>query len=308
MAISRDYVVWAYRLFLNREPESEAVVQQKCIGYDSPDQLRRDFAASEEFQSAVKSVAPWDASTIVIKELSGGERLFVDIADTFIGVKALDESYEPAERRFIEETVQKGDVALDIGANIGYFAILMASAVGAKGHVHAFEPLRRNSALLGRSITENRFEGRVTLHRAAVGAEPGQLELISPRTTLNWGGAHLRTTDAPVRSDHETSTVPVVALDHLEIRSPVRFIKLDAEGAELLAIRGARALLSRDGPTVLAEINQHQLQTVSHGSADTLIGEMSRHGYRCYPLAPEGIAGEITSYGSDEIVNVVFRR
>ena len=308
MAIDRAYVVWAYRLFLNREPESDEVVQAKSLIYDSVEQLRRDFTASAEFQNAVRSVEALDATTIVIKELSGGERLFVDLADTFIGVKVVSETYEPSERRFIEDNLRRGDVALDIGANIGYFTVLMASAVGETGQVYAFEPLPRNADLLARSLVENGFGGRVTLQRAAVGADAGYLELVTPRATLNWGGAYLRTTNTPVPPDHDAIAIPVVAIDGLEIRRPVKFIKLDAEGAELLAIRGASTVLSEDGPIVLAEINPQQLQSVSQAAPDTLLAEMARHGYRCYLLGTEGTSAEIKSYSSDVVGNVVFRR
>lgn len=307
MAIDREYVVWAYRLFLNREPESEEVVKQKSLAYNTVEELRRDFASSPEFHEGVLSVQSFDVTNIVIKELSVGVRLFVDLADTFIGLKVVEETYERHERRFIEQTLRPGDVAIDVGSNIGYFAVLMASRVGAEGHIYAFEPLPRNSAMLARSVEENRFCQCVTLHEAAVGAEDGKMELISPTASLNWGGAYLRTGDTPVPRYHESIVVPVVALDDLELRRPVSFIKLDAEGAELLAIRGARRLLIEDAPIVLAEINPQQLKSVSNATATEFIAEMAQHGYACHLLAVDGPAEETIRYETDVVSNVVFR-
>ena len=307
MAINREHVVWAYRLFLNREPESEEVIQLKLAAYNSVEDLRRDFASSTEFQNALGALALGNATNIVIKEIGNGLRLFVDLADTFIGRKVADGTYEPDERGFIEKTLAAGDVAVDVGANIGYFTTLMAGKVGPAGHVYAFEPLPRNAALLARSIEENRFKSRISFHRAAVGAESGELQLISPRTSLNWGGAYLRLKNSSIPADHEAIAVGVVALDEIDLRRPVKFIKIDAEGAELLGLRGARRVLSEDRPLVLAEINPRQLRTVSQSSPNDLIEYMTQQGYRCHLFTPDERAEQIDRYDRSEIINVVFK-
>jgi FkbM family methyltransferase len=184
---------------------------------------------------------------------------------------------------------------------------MLAGLVGPNGHVYAFEPLPRNSSLLKRSVAENQFENRITVAAAAVGAKPGNLQLISPRKTNNWGGPYLRTADVPVPFGHEAQFVSVVQLDSYPLRRPISFIKLDAEGAELMVFQGARTLLKTDRPLVLAEINPEQLRNVSHCSANELLQEMASLGYACSVLQRGGSLAEITRYETGILSNVVFR-
>ena len=307
MKVTREHVVWGYRLFLGREPESEFVVAQKLAAVRTVEDLRQAFVISGEFRASIDVVGAVERTNIVIKEIDDGLRLFVDLADTHVGLNVTLGAYELDERSFVLSRLHPGDVAIDVGANIGFFSIQMAGKVGAEGHVYSFEPLNRNAALLERSIGENRFNSRVTLTRAAVADAEGTLELVTPRITNNWGGAYLRTDSAEVPPGHELLSVPIVTLDQCAIRRPVRLIKLDAEGAEMLVLRGATALLERDRPVVLVELNQKQLASVSKCSANEVINGMVRMGYRCFTLTLGGRPGsEITSYDSDAVINAVF--
>ncbi|MEY2497395.1 MAG: hypothetical protein QOD12_951 [Verrucomicrobiota bacterium] len=306
MKPSREHVIWGYRLFLNREPESETVVEQKLRSAPSVAELRRQFVSSVEFREQIDAFENFDATNIVIKEIAGNLRLFVDLGDSQVGLNVISGSYELQEREFILATLTPGDIAIDVGANIGFFSILMAGRVGSIGHVYAFEPLPRNASLLERSIAENDFQSRITLFRDAVADRAGSLELISPIVTNNWGGPYLRTGEAVVPPGHEITIVGLGKLDDYPVRRPVRLIKLDAEGAELLALRGAQSLLQTDRPIVLAEINPEQLRMVSGCSANEMIAEMAAAGYRCFRLAGEGRGEELTAYGSNDITNVIF--
>jgi FkbM family methyltransferase len=306
MKLSREHVVWGYRLFLNREPESEGAIEQKLRSATSVADLRRQFVGSREFHEQIDTVANFDATNIVIKEIAPGLRLFVDLADSHIGLNVISGSYEPDEREFILKVLKAGDMAIDIGANIGFFSMLMAERVGPTGHVCAFEPLPRNASLLEQSVAENDFQTRITVARAAIGDRPGSLELISPIFTNNWGGPYLRTGSAVVPPEHETTVVPVIKLDDHPLQRPVSFIKLDAEGAEMLALRGAKTLLQTDRPIVLAEINQKQLRMVSGCSAMEMIGEMRAAGYKCFRLTNNGLGEELTDHEGDEVINVAF--
>jgi len=307
MNVTREHVVWGYRLFLNREPESEAVIEQKFRSATSVAELRRQFVLSDEFRTQIKVVADFDATNVVIKEIISGLRLFVDLADSHIGLNVVSGTYEPDEREFILSNLKPGDVALDIGSNIGFFSILMAGQVGPEGRVYAFEPLPRNASLLERSVAENKFEHRLSVVRAAVGDHEHTLELISPVTTNNWGGPYLRTGDTSVPPEHETTMVRVIRLDEFPLRRPVSFIKIDAEGAELLALRGGCNLLQTERPTILAELNPSQLAAVSNGSATELIAELRAIGYTAYPLGRGGLQPPIERYEGDAIINVAFK-
>src|SRR5580700_7741428 len=146
-AVTREHVIWAYRLLLDRDPESEDVIGPKLAGSRDTRELRHHLMTSAEFQSKNRDYAHTNDPTIVIKELDGVApvvRLFVDLSDHVIGLNIIRGSYEADEIALVKHMLKPGDTALDIGAHIGYFTMHMAAAVGPSGAVYAFEPFDAN--------------------------------------------------------------------------------------------------------------------------------------------------------------------
>lgn len=302
--LTRDHVVWAYRLLLDRDPENEEVIGPKLAGSRSTRELRHHFVTSAEFRDRNPDYAHTNASTIVIKELEGpgGARLFVDLSDHVIGLSIVRDQYEAEEIAFARRMLRPGDTAIDVGAHIGFFTMHMASAVGPSGRVYAFEPLPANAALLERSIAENRFEDRVSVGRAAVGAASGEATLTYAEETLNSGGAYLLKDGSEPLAGNVRRAVPLVALDGMPLRRPVRLIKMDVEGAEPQVIRGAARLLREDRPTILSELHPAQLQRASGMTADAFLAELRTYGYRA-----QGLHGApIERAPADALVSIVL--
>jgi FkbM family methyltransferase len=282
--LTREHVVWAYRLLLDRDPENEDVIGPKLAGSRDTKELRRHLMTSAEFQDKNRDYAHTNDRTLVIKELERGVRLIVDLSDHVIGLNIVRGQYEPEEVRFAQSVLKPGDTAVDIGAHIGFFTVQMAAAVGATGRVYAFEPFDANADLLERSLAENRFEDRVIFQRAAVGAAAGSATLTFPVETLNSGGAYLlRDGTAPV-AGNQKKHVPLVALDALDLRRPVRFIKMDVEGAEPQVIRGAARMLTADRPVILSELHPTQLDRASGVTADEFLAQIRALGYRAQTI------------------------
>jgi len=315
--LTRDHVVWAYRLLLDRDPENEDVIAPKLAGSRDTRELRHHLMTSAEFRSKNLDYAHTNDRTIVITELEtphGPVRLFVDLADHVIGLNIVRGRYEAAEIEFVQQLLNPGDSVVDIGAHIGFFAMQMAASVGPAGHVCAFEPFEANAALLERSIEENRFTERVRFERAAVGDRSGTAMLTFPVETLNSGGAYLlRDGTAPLKGNLEKS-VPVVALDDLDLRRPVRFIKMDVEGAEPRVIRGAMRVLSADRPVILSELHPVQLERASGVTADEFLTQLHGLGYSAHTIDGSAKAGHyrtmlgpaIDRAPDDAIVSIVL--
>lgn len=306
-ALSRQHVLWAYRLLLDREAGPLDDIDGKLATFTTARELRTAFLSSPEyahFNSKGSAFLP--ASGTAIAELPGDLRLFVDLADRAIGVNVLLGNYELEEVEFVRSCVAPGAHVLDIGANIGYFSILMANWVGSTGSVTAFEPVPANLHLLSRSIAENGFENRVRVIASVIADVPGEAELLTAdvRFAFNSGGSFLVKEGVATPRDHRRIRVTKAQLDALELPRPVSFMKMDVEGAEALALRGARRILSADRPKVLAEINPQQLLNVSGMSAEALISEMSGLGYECRVLE-QGRPGEPIS-STEALINVVF--
>jgi len=306
--LTRDHVVWAYRLLLDRDPENEDVIGPKLAGSHDTRELRHHLMTSAEFQDKNRDYAHSNDRTIVIKELDGpgSARLFVDLSDHVIGLGILLGRYEADEIAFVRRHLRSGDVAADVGAHIGFFTMQMASVVGASGHVFAFEPLAANADLFERSLAENRYGDRVTFARAAVGARGGTATLTFPPETLNSGGAYLlRDGTAPLHGNL-AAPIPIVALDDVVTRRPVRFIKIDVEGAEPQVLRGARRLLREDRPTILSELHPTQLDRASGTSAAAFLREIGELGYRAHYLENGAPGAVIDRAPEDTLVSMVL--
>jgi FkbM family methyltransferase len=303
--LTREHVVWAYRLLLDRDPESEDVIGPKLVGSRDTRELRNHLVTSAEFREKNRDYAYTNEPTIVIKEIDAGDgrvRLFVDLADHVIGLNIVRGTYERDEVAWVRRILKPGDIALDVGAHLGFFAIQMAAMVGAAGRVYAFEPFDANAELLERSVDENRFGGRVVVSRAAVGAASGSAMLTFPVETLNSGGAYLlRDGTAPLAGNLE-KRVRMVALDELELPHPVRLIKMDVEGAEPQVLEGARRLLMNDRPTILSELHPAQLQRASGMTADQFLAQVRELGYRARDVS----GNAIDRAPADAIVSVVL--
>jgi FkbM family methyltransferase len=306
--LTRDHVVWAYRLLLDRDPESEDVIGPKLAGSRDTRELRRHLMTSAEFQEKNRDYAHTNDRTIVITELGGpvNPRLFVDLADHVIGLSIVRGQYETGEAAFVCGLLEPGDTAIDVGAHIGFFAMQMAARVGPAGRVYAFEPFDANADLLERSVRENRFEDRIIVRRSAVGAAAGTATLTFPVETLNTGGAYLLRDGTAPLAGNLRKTVPVVALDGLDLKRPVRLIKMDVEGAEPQVLEGARRILAEDRPAILSELHPTQLERASGTTAAGYLQSLTALGYRAHRFEAGKVGAPLNEAPADALVSVVL--
>ena len=75
-----------------------------------------------------------------MEESVNGGRMLLDL-DDYVQRKIWYRSFEPVTARALRRLLRPGDVALDVGANVGFYTLLFASRVGPSGTVHAFEPV-----------------------------------------------------------------------------------------------------------------------------------------------------------------------
>lgn len=147
--------------------------------------------------------------------------------------------------------VQTGDTVIDIGAHRGVYTYRLARLVGRDGHVVAYEPQPE----MVRYLTEASRGGvmrRIDLRARALSDSEGEAVLSIPVQdgVRVVGQATLR----DVGAGADEHRVPVTVLDKETMPGRVSFMKIDVEGHELALLRGARALLTKDRPTLLVEV------------------------------------------------------
>ena len=145
-----------------------------------------------------------------------------------------------------------GMVAYDIGANVGFFTLLMRRLVGESGQLFAFEPDPDVVCELKANVDRNGYEG-VSIVGAAVWSSTGSVRFAraDPRQSPNRGtgsvggnGADDCIVSESVRLDEFVQSAP-----------PPHLIKCDVEGAEVEVLRGARELMAEYHPTILSEVH-----------------------------------------------------
>ncbi len=186
----------------------------------------------------------------------GRYKLFVDTRDQGLGAHLLLDGYwERGLTIHLAREVRPGMVAVDVGANFGYYTILLAALVGETGRVLAIEPAPETAAMLRRSLALNGFQEMTTVVEAAAGERDGEHRLfyVPQREPKNAqlvasAGGH-----DPAGSLYEVTERRLDALLAEERRVDV--VKIDAEGAEEAIVAGMSETLRRDRPRLVLEFN-----------------------------------------------------
>lgn len=152
--------------------------------------------------------------------------------------------------RVVNNYVSEGDTVWDIGSNLGILTFCSAVRVGMDGHVYSLEADPRYADIQTRTLrTFTKRAGQISILCAAVADKPGVLDLVIPRKGHSRN--HLAVVTGNSAGEAEmTKQVLSVTLDWLlTYWRPPRFIKLDVEGAELLAVKGGDKLFGKIRPT-----------------------------------------------------------
>ena len=204
--------------------------------------------------------------------------------------------HEP-ELELLPVAVKQGDTVLDIGANFGLYSYHLSQLVGPAGSVIGFEPVPFTNQTLNRVVRILRLKN-IDIRSVGVGDQPGTIRFTVPLQSsgqLMAGQAHIGSRNdnhgdiqGQVRWEKTTQIdCPVVVLDdELKGLKSLSFLKIDIEGAEVFAFRGARELLNKFHPTVLIEINPWFLDGFQLTMND-LTGPFHEMGYKVYRYDPE---------------------
>lgn len=161
---------------------------------------------------------------------------------------------EQDEQEVMRQAVKSGDVALDIGAHIGYHTLLLSQLVGSRGRVYAFEP---NSQLLPALTRTLKGLENTSLFPLALSERSGTAVLYVPEepstaSLVDWTHGEAGKVHNRVCEQHRLDDLIEAGLI-----LPPNFIKCDVEGAELLVFQGACKTLNRtDAPILLFEANE----------------------------------------------------
>lgn len=209
-------------------------------------------------------------------------------------------SWEPEVVRAIQDHVQPGSRVLDIGAQSGFYSLLLSRLVGPEGMVFAFEPLPANLRVLEENLRLNSIPN-VTIRREAVSDFSGDISFEFPHEEASLIAGPLLESD-----NLGTFQVPAISLDDFvhQTGQSIQFIKMDVEGAEAAVLRGGAQTLRTYHPSLVVELHHDPPQDGLHPAVPFL----KELGYRIEWLNEVGYRSHIfahwipSSTGSRDVV------
>lgn len=197
---------------------------------------------------------------------------------------------------------------LDIGANIGYTAYVFSKTLEKSFKVYAFEPEKRNLALLKQVSHHYGFSHRLIPVAAAVGDSEGDIELWENETN----NADHRILTAELKKQLQgtikTQTIPLITIDHylqkMAQPSPISFIKIDVQGYELAVCQGMSHTLEQNPQAVIGlEYCPNIIEGLGFKPHDLLQFFRERH-YQFYILNKDNVikACDVEQYFSSRDV------
>jgi FkbM family methyltransferase len=219
-------------------------------------------------------------------------KFYVDTRDTgFASHVMLDGYWESGLTRFVARVVKPGMVVADLGANYGYYTLLLADLVKSRGHVYAVEPNPAAATLLRRSVDLNGFGPRCSVVEACATSADGQSMSLfvphgEPKNASIISSADIVSADAGV-----VHSVPGRTLDSITAdRGPPDFVKIDAEGAEEDIFAGMSQMLKSRLPKIVLEFN-----VLRYPEPRTFIDKLTRYYDRLLYVANDGNAVRVTA-------------
>ena len=177
--------------------------------------------------------------------------------------------WEPIETDFVRNTIKNNEVVLDIGANIGYYTLILAKLVGDGGQVFCFEPEPNNFQKLKKNIEKNKYQN-VVCENIAISNKNGEIQLYLSERSI--GQHKIYNSDAV---SEKSITVKTSSLDNYfknnKLREKISFIKIDIEGAEFFVLDGMQTILKNNKKLkILLEFDPNQIKDSGTTSNDLL--------------------------------------
>jgi FkbM family methyltransferase len=193
-------------------------------------------------------------------------------------------TWNAEEYHAFKSDIASGDTVLDVGANLGAYAVLFGQWVGPAGRVFAFEPAPEARRGLERHVALNGLDDRIVVRPEAMSEREGTVRFRASGPHGDNRIMKIDGDDAADRIDVVTTSIDVFCRER---NLQPRFIKVDVEGAELDVLRGARATIAAAGASLDLYVEMHPHLWPAFGTSQAEIeGELERQ-----HLRPERLDG-----------------
>lgn len=303
-----EEVVAGYNFILNRNPETGLDLENIAQTFESISSYRENLMNSDEgagllYEQLVSKLPIWVKVPTIF-----GQRIYVCLSD--VGVSKgifLTSNWEPEVGKSILSLINQDSYFLDIGANIGWFSLLVGDFIqkrNGSGRVISVEANPTILQYLMASVVDSGLSNLISIKPYAIS---NKYEIIQMESGVNGNVGGLKIGQLSENSSIERNIIPTVILDDILKDLPrLDMIKMDIEGAEPLALEGMSKMLYKFSPKIIMEINADGLKTVSGKSVTQLVKQMKSYGYTPYDIIKNGI--DSVEISEVEICDIVAAR
>jgi FkbM family methyltransferase len=212
----------------------------------------------------------------IVCEWVNGARFFARKGETGLTQNIYTGLQEFSDMAYVLHVLRRGDLFVDVGANVGSYTLLACRAIGATGC--AFEPIPATYARLQENVRLNHLEDSVTCLNVGVGRAPGTIKFTAGLDTENHALADGET-------DSGALDVQVITLDSVLKDKEPSLLKIDVEGYEMPVLEGASQTLQKHSlHSVIMELNGSGTRYSYEESK--LVALMRDYGFGSYSYQP----------------------
>jgi FkbM family methyltransferase len=250
------------------------------------------------------------SATIVLKDVHG-IRFVLYPFDRSNVLTLVRRSYDVAEFQAIPRLVQPGDIALDVGANVGVYSVLLSRLCGPIGRVWAFEPVPDTYWRLRETLALNRCDNVIPVQTAICEKDDTVRMNLFERQFSEWntlGMPSMQAPDGTRVSPSQSINVQARTLDQFCDASGIdriNFLKVDVEGFEVAVFQGAERLLKEHRVDYICfEISKEPLKGAGVESRN-VFQALNANGYQAYRFDPTvgGFKGPIQDSSEESWTN-----
>jgi len=218
------------------------------------------------------------------------------------------ESHEPLTTHLMINELKQDMVCIDLGSNIGYYAVIESNMIGKSGKIFAIEPSPINFPILKLNL-ENQKKNNFLTYNIAIGDKNEEMEFIISSKS-NW--SKIRMNNEKINPEDKIIKIPVKTLDSFVKENNITkidLLRMDVEGFEYNIILGANNVLEKYKPKIFVEIHKMYL---GKEKTSEIFNELKNKGYeikyyipRIYDSPIIGKLNDIKKITIDEMVKKI---